>query len=79
MIQPLDMSVGTVVVLALVAAWVAWAARRLFFRGMCDCRDQCGDAAGAPHRAGSCGGCGGCSGCAGCAGCSVSVIDAPET
>ncbi|WP_165247771.1 hypothetical protein [Adlercreutzia sp. ZJ141] len=78
MIQPLDISVGTVVVLVVVAAWVIWAVRRLFFRGMCDCHDQCSatssDDVGRRRVS-----CGGCSGCSGCAGCSIGAVNTVNT
>ena len=47
MILGLEFNLPTVGVLLIVVAWAAWAVRRLWSRGMCDCS----------------GGCGGCTGC----------------
>lgn len=43
---PLELTPATVVVLFGLFALVVLAVRRLTRRGMCDCHDHCGDAAG---------------------------------
>ena len=67
--QELTMTPATVVLLLLILAWAAWAVRRLFFRGVCDCHGSDGRKKGAPAAAG----CSSCSACHGCPSCSVSV------
>ena len=67
MILGLEFNLPTVAVLLIVVAWAAWAVRRLWSRGMCDCHADsprgcsggCGDH---DHDDGDCG-CGGSCGC----------------
>ncbi len=48
---------STVVVALIIAVLAALAVHRIATRGLCDCRDHCGDSSSSS---------GGCAGCAGC-------------
>lgn len=39
--QDIQLTPTTVLLLIAIAAWVIWAVRRLFRKGMCDCTDHC--------------------------------------
>ena len=56
MILGMEFNLSTVIVLLLIVAWAAWAIRRLWRNGMCDCHSD-------DPRGGCAGGCAGCSGC----------------
>ena len=66
--QELTMTPSTVVLLILIAAW---AVRRLFFRGLCDCH---GDKKSKKGESG----CSTCSACHGCSTCNISIPESPE-
>lgn len=41
MIQSMEFTPATIVIVLLVLLWAIWAVRRLLHRGMCDCNDRC--------------------------------------
>lgn len=45
----LAINVPTAIILLVVAAFVFLAIRRLVKRGMCDCKEGCGDSGGCAH------------------------------
>lgn len=52
--QEMTMTPATAILIVGIIAWLAWALRRLFRRGLCDCGDR------VDCKSGSAGGCSGC-------------------
>lgn len=60
---------STIVVALVIAVLAVLAVRRIAMRGLCDCRDHCGDS-DSPRS-----GCGSCQGCSGCGAVECMVAD----